>query len=297
MVGHIATFVTATEKHITWNVAPARDGDSGSDWFPLPFGGLGAAHLKIVNNTIQLRLVQHNVIDTFQLMIKRGQSFEPLELKVAKESCNILFVELDDIERARRTQTSVMFKLVPEPENSDSDEGTNLLNAGISVRQSHVLGQMFDEQVFGDFTLIAEGKEIKVSKLILASRSDVFRTMFETDMSEKRTGQTEISDVTYDGLRALIKFIYSSKIEEADLFVDFLVAADKYNVKDARDAYLQTALKSITTDNVDAMMTLGYKYNLDQLVEKCFEVAKATEESKKVFKKLLARFVNASIEI
>ena len=64
--------------------------------------------------------------------------------------------------------------------------------------------------------------------------ADVFAAMFShRDTAEDKTNRVEIADVDEDSLEQLLRFIYTDKIEEANLTTlacGLLTAADKYNV-------------------------------------------------------------------
>ena len=64
---------------------------------------------------------------------------------------------------------------------------------------------------------------------------DVFAAMFShRDTAEDKTNRVEITDVDEDSLEQLLKFIYTDKIDEANLTTlacGLLTAADKYNVQ------------------------------------------------------------------
>ena len=63
---------------------------------------------------------------------------------------------------------------------------------------------------------------------------DVFAAMFShRDTAEDKTNRVEITDVDEDSLEQLLRFIYTDKIDEANLTTlacGLLTAADKYNV-------------------------------------------------------------------
>ena len=74
-----------------------------------------------------------------------------------------------------------------------------------------------------------------MSKYIRHFLLDVFAAMFShRDTAEDKTNRVEITDVDEDSLEQLLKFIYTDKIDEANLTTlacGLLTAADKYNVQ------------------------------------------------------------------
>lgn len=113
------------------------------------------------------------------------------------------------------------------------------------------LGQMFEDGLHVDMLLVTEGKEIKVSKNILAARSSVFAAMFEHKLDETKSGRVNITDVEYEPLRALVKYLYTDSIEISDVLfaLKVFVAADKYDVPSLKklvEDYISTILTSLT---------------------------------------------------
>lgn len=274
--GQVTNVNTATEKHVIWKVKlhNRRHDDytsQCSDWFSVPFAPNFKACLSIEGMTVYVDIDHVQLNDfKFQLTIMRQNGSKDILLS----QTSTRFFSNIDLSDAMDANGFLTFKFA---ENN------------FTKRQQDVLVQFFEEEAFTDFTFIVEGREIKVSKLILATRSDVFRKMFETNMQEKKQGKVDIVDVTYSGFRSLVKFIYSSKLEAKDLETDILVAADKYNVVDVKQAYTELALKSLKKENIDEMMILAHKHNLEELLEKCFKMINSNNENKEVIKKLLAR--------
>ena len=54
--------------------------------------------------------------------------------------------------------------------------------------------------------------------------------MFQYDMKENKTNETEITDVTPAAFRALLQFIYTGHCQVGCLTEEILVAANKYEI-------------------------------------------------------------------
>lgn len=91
---------------------------------------------------------------------------------------------------------------------------------------------------FCDITLAVHGREIKAHKIVLASSSSYFRSMLLSGMVESRKDYIEIKDVDPDALEALVNFVYTSRL-------------------------------TITTENVESMMTAAAMLVFNTAFEAC----------------------------
>ena len=104
-----------------------------------------------------------------------------------------------------------------------------------------VYKQMHDLRTQGhfcDITLAVEGREIKAHKIVLASCSSYFRSMLLSGMVESRKDHIEIKDVDPNSLDALVNFAY-------------------------------TASLTISTDNVESLMTAAAMLVFNTAFEAC----------------------------
>merc|ERR1711871_1589495 len=66
---------------------------------------------------------------------------------------------------------------------------------------------------FTDITISCQGIDICAHRCIIAAKSPVFLTMFETQMKESTTGQIEISDVDSVGsVQQMLEFMYTEAV-------------------------------------------------------------------------------------
>lgn len=90
---------------------------------------------------------------------------------------------------------------------------------------------------------MADGQVIKAHRCILATASDVFKTMFMVEMEEKRSQEVLIEDIDYKTMKSLIEYIYSGNLlvgsDKNDALdnhlISLLLAADKYNISMLKD--------------------------------------------------------------
>jgi hypothetical protein len=99
---------------------------------------------------------------------------------------------------------------------------------------STAIPSIFFEGEYTDVKIICEEKTFKCHKSLLASKSDVFKAMFDTNQcTEKITGTVLVDDINAKTMNTLLKYMYRTKItDEEAMDLNLIVAADKYNIVD-----------------------------------------------------------------
>ncbi|XP_064464740.1 speckle-type POZ protein-like [Ornithodoros turicata] len=127
-------------------------------------------------------------------------------------------------------------------------------------------GRLFEDDDYADVTLIAEGKDFRVHKIILAMRSPVFAAMFRNNMKEKQENRVHLDDISAEALQGMITFIYTDTAPNmASLAVDLLRAAEKYDLKRLKSMCEYSLACSLSVDTVVEMLRLAIKLNADRL--------------------------------
>ena len=117
---------------------------------------------------------------------------------------------------------------------------------------------MFATEEFFDFKFICNGKTIQCHKIVLASQSDVFKTMFlNMDMSEAKSGEVKIDDFTAETIETLVYYLYNQEVKDVSLInTDLLRVAEKYNISrllEMCSGHLQSNLSP--TNALDVLLT------------------------------------------
>ncbi|BAF21230.1 BTB/POZ domain-containing protein At4g08455 [Oryza sativa Japonica Group] len=109
---------------------------------------------------------------------------------------------------------------------------------------------------------------VPAHRVILASRSPVFRAMLENEMEESRSGIIKIYDVSYDVLRAFVHYMYTAEaLLDEQMASDLLVLAEKYEVKNLK-AYCEKFLTSkVSNDNAITHYAFAHRHSAKQLLE------------------------------
>ncbi|CAN6197434.1 unnamed protein product [Urochloa humidicola] len=114
---------------------------------------------------------------------------------------------------------------------------------------------------------------VPAHRVILASRSPVFRAMLENEMEESRSGIIKIYDVSYDVLRAFVHYMYTAEaLLDEQMASDLLVLAEKYEVKHLK-AYCEKFITSkVNNDNAISHYAFAHRHSAKQLLEASLSV-------------------------
>ena len=161
---------------------------------------------------------------------------------------------------------------------------------------------LFETKMHSDVVFNVKGKEIKAHKGILASGSDVFETMFNIDMEEKKKNQVEITDIEYNVFEELLRYIYCGKVDGIEWVADdLIVAAEKYGVKSLKFECEKELIKKISIENCldyfnfsDLIGTKELENNTIQFINDHFEQLKnpISELPKNLVVKLLQHSIS-----
>jgi len=127
-----------------------------------------------------------------------------------------------------------------------------------------------EDDTYSDCILVCGEETLKAHKLILATRSSVFRAMFDTDMIEGRESRVVVEDLEVPVVKGLLKYLYSNQVEE-EISSGLLEAAEKYDLQDLKSACEVVLKKSITKDNAVDILQLADLFRADYLKEAAVE--------------------------
>ncbi|XP_066903473.1 kelch-like protein 5 isoform X2 [Halyomorpha halys] len=121
-------------------------------------------------------------------------------------------------------KSSVFCKLRDPPDHIVAHDGRyKCINH--AAKSFNKLCHFYKSDQLTDITLIAGDTIINTHKLVLASVSEYFSTMFNSDLLESRAKEVELHDVNGEALNDLVTFAYTGGIELKEDSVENILAA------------------------------------------------------------------------
>ncbi|CAD6247072.1 unnamed protein product [Miscanthus lutarioriparius] len=148
------------------------------------------------------------------------------------------------------------------------------------------LGEVLETREGADVTFSVDGELIPAHKIVLAMRSRVFKAQLYGEMKESGEQPIEISAMTADTFRALLRYIYTDSSpasssnqqgeeegsQDNDKQVwELLTAADRYSVERLKLICERTLCKRLDVDNVAVMLGLADRHHCGTLKDACID--------------------------
>jgi len=153
---------------------------------------------------------------------------------------------------------------------STSSLGKTLLFTS-SEHSTQVLGgfnHLWTEGALCDVILIAENRRFDAHRIVLASCSHYFRTMFTRDFQESQLKEIELKGVTSLGLRAVLDFVYTSRLAlNSNHIHDILQTASHLQFNQVIDYCCQFLKSEIDVDNCFEFSDIAELYQLTPVQE------------------------------
>ncbi|XP_065205297.1 speckle-type POZ protein B-like isoform X8 [Planococcus citri] len=139
---------------------------------------------------------------------------------------------------------------------------------------------LFENQEFTDVVISVNGKDFPAHKVALAARSPVFHAMFKHNTKENQLNRVDIEDINEQVVGEMLKYIYSGKCANLDMFAgQLLAAADKYDLYRLKMMCANSLLERLTVENAVRVLALADMHGVNELKNEVikFIVSKPTE--------------------
>lgn len=129
---------------------------------------------------------------------------------------------------------------------------------------------LYLDQATSDLTILCDSESLPCHKFILATRSDVFKTMFDakSDFTELQDGVLKIEDIDAHTMKVFLEYMYMDSIKTEDINCKVLMAAHKYNFERLFSECSEHLKFSISKENVVEIIRAAYLLDADDLFRK-----------------------------
>ncbi|XP_037024414.1 protein maternal effect lethal 26-like [Bradysia coprophila] len=151
---------------------------------------------------------------------------------------------------------------------------------------------------FSDVQFTVDGKVIVAHRIILADRSEVFRTMFMWNHNSAKTGPIAIAETTYDAFFNFINAIYYGNTPaDPELCLEMIKLAEKYDVQDIKMEAEASVIASITMQNAIDILITSKVHRADRIKKAALEFCARNNVHEMPNSKNLANFPDLMIEV
>lgn len=121
--------------------------------------------------------------------------------------------------------------------------------------------------------ILKDGVSIPAHKSILAARSPVFATIFETQIRDSKTSDVSVVEIEECVMRELLRYVYADRVENIDeVVIRLLQAADRYRIEGLKNLCVDTLARNIDANNAKDILELAKQYDLESLKRKAVNV-------------------------
>ncbi|XP_051172677.1 speckle-type POZ protein-like [Leptopilina boulardi] len=138
-------------------------------------------------------------------------------------------------------------------------------------------------------------------KVVLSSKSPVFRQMFSHQLKENISNVVNIVDIESNIFYEILWFMYSGKVRKLNEYAcPLLVAADKYDINCLKIICETHLYKNLTSENVVRILKLADDLNAFGLKDNCFLFIKSNLKevvASEEFKTLTDRYMHLLLQV
>jgi hypothetical protein len=181
-----------------------------------------------------------------------------------------------------------------------------------------VMDEACRSNLFTDVTLVvADGKEFKAHKAILAAQSPFFKTRFEGRWSDGRdpeniTTRVEMPDVTEVVMDTILSYLYTGKATDIKkIAFQVLPTAEEYGIEGLQKMCEEALAETLTDENVFDILVHAETYNAPDMRKACMKYiisntqtvhnsegwSKLKSKETEIYRKLWMELVEAIAEI
>ncbi|KAJ8675454.1 hypothetical protein QAD02_011240 [Eretmocerus hayati] len=152
--------------------------------------------------------------------------------------------------------------------SSENDDPINgLANSGAEKYSiTHDFAKLLNTGYLSDVTLVVGKREFPAHKLVLSTRSPVFRAMFGSNMLESVLNRVNIDDVSHDVMNKLLSYLYTDQVPFIFQSLKGLYAvAEKYQLDGLKLLCSEAIIENLNESNIIEYLILADFYGANEL--------------------------------
>ena len=162
----------------------------------------------------------------------------------------------------RKRQQAQCLQIFPEEDSSPACHAT-LESPNYSHHILVGLNELRAQNMLCDYTLTAKGCSLRVHRAVMVACSDYFRALLSSEMRESLEMSVDLKGLTATGLRSVVDFAYTGKIDlSLDNLEEVLAAATHLQISEAVELCCKFIAQAITADNCTDVLNLAELYSL-----------------------------------
>ncbi|KAJ5073546.1 btb/poz domain-containing protein [Anaeramoeba ignava] len=131
-----------------------------------------------------------------------------------------------------------------------------------------------EEESYFDFEIICEQNQtsFKTHKSILSSRSEYFKSLFDSKMKEYQENKLILKDISSPVLFSILNYFYSGKIEiNLENAIEILFFSSKYLVGELIEISSNFVQKNLRIETIVDVLKLSEAMHFNQLLDFCYQ--------------------------
>ncbi|KAL6659076.1 hypothetical protein ACP70R_003116 [Stipagrostis hirtigluma subsp. patula] len=265
-----------------------------------------------VRASYELRLVDQSTGSSFLVHEQAPRTFDPVDrtkISLCEEKWSVF--EVPNYLHDGCLTIECIVTIFREPVTSETKSFPK-----IGVPPSNIaeqFGKLLEEKEGVDVTFSVLGDAIVAHKIVLATRSPVFKGELYGPMSKAGTEPIIIEDLQPEVFRALLCFIYTDSLlamddlegdDRIEMVRHLLVAADRYAIERLTLMFQSILCENLHVRTIASTLALADQHQCDMLKDACIEfitcsnamVALAATEGYKNLKRTCPTFVIEALE-
>lgn len=218
---------------------------------------------KNKNNSIDSFL---NKIDTFCTFPAMHDNQLELRVKELEEALQ------NQIKRQISSKTARVSSINPvvaaKSSNQDAPSHIQELTKLASLEENFISGNL------SDFTIVIRTKEFKVHKIILATQSSVFNSLFTNNKEDGQKSLKKLKNFDEKTFEDFLKFFYTGNIRSDDNAIELFELAVEFDVPVMKSLCEEIIIRNLSKSKALQAFSLGHTHSNATLKEAGFEEIK-----------------------